>query len=71
MGGELPTNRQIEKLRESDKTHKDIYRQEDNERKKIRRKREDSLLSNLQPNPFSLTNDSTSVFLEEKGKTKC
>ena len=39
MGGELTTNRQIEKLRESDKTHKDIYRQEDNERKKIRRKR--------------------------------
>ncbi len=34
MGEELTTNRQIEKLIESDKTHKDIYRQEDNERKK-------------------------------------
>ncbi len=44
MVGELTTNRQIENLRESDKTYKDIYRQEDNERKKIRRKREDSLL---------------------------
>ncbi len=34
MGGEPTTIRQIENIRESDKTYIDRYRQENNERKK-------------------------------------